>query len=658
VRGAQRNCPCGTNTPLTYKLFNQNLGALANAPYNYKILSVTNMTIKTLSLITATLLLHTQSYADTTLEEITVVSTNKTPTSLTHTTANVSIITEDDIEERGYQSVAGVISSVAGISVTHSGGIGQQTSFFVRGQDSGKVLVLLDGMRLNDPSTTNGTALLDSLTTDNIAQIEVIKGATGNIWGSNASAGIINIITKTPKEGVHGSLGLTYGSYKTTGADLNLGYKDEKLTAQLLASYLDTDSFSALAPGDAEADGYNNKTMNLKLGYTFDVHNRLNISYNAIKTKTDYDDTFSADLADDDYSHATSEQRNVALDYYYTRGSYSATLHASQGKYDRDYYTTGFYGDGHNVYESTLGEYALINAYDYTLGKAVLGLEYKNIDGFNQYNDFPASQSDYTNKAVYLSNVYDISPQTLLETNLRYDNYDIFNNKTSYKIGIKQNLSAMEGFTASGNYYTSYDAPSSYQLANASFGTLLKPSYTKGYDLSLSFNDLLSITYFDNTVEDEIDFDYSTFGYYNVQGTSKFSGLEVESSYTLDVLNLVASANYTRLFAYEKEDGSDLLRRPKETLNASLNYYTNSDTHFGVDAFYVGERFDSDRGFPVAQNVSTGNYTVWNVNFGMTLTQELDFTLNAKNIFDKEYQSTYGYATAGRSAYAKVTYNF
>ena len=78
--------------------------------------------------------------------------------------------------------MAQAITSISGISVTHSGGLGQQTSFYLRGADSGKVLVLLDGMRLNDPSTTNGTALLDSLTTANIAQIEVIKGATGSIW--------------------------------------------------------------------------------------------------------------------------------------------------------------------------------------------------------------------------------------------------------------------------------------------------------------------------------------------------------------------------------------------------------------------------------------------------------------------------------------------
>jgi len=615
------------------------------------------MTTKTLSLITATLLLSTNAFADTTLEDITVVSANKVPTSIQNTTANISVITSDDIKEHGYQTVAQAINTVAGISVTHSGGLGQQTSFFVRGADSGKVLVLLDGMRLNDPSSTNGTALLDSLTTENIAQIEIVKGATGSIWGTNASAGVINIITKEAKSGVHGSLGLSYGSYATKGADLTLGYKDKKLTAQVLASYLDTDGFSALAPRDAEADGYTNKNANLKLGYAFNENNILKLSYNRIRTKTQYDDSFSATQADDDYSHATSDQRNVALDYFYTQNNYSATLHASEGKYDRDYYTTGFYGDGHNVYRATLKEYAFINAYDYTIGKAILGFEYKSIDGSNQYNVFPESQADYSNKAVYLSNTYNINANTLLETSLRYDKYSEFENKTTYKIGIRHHHDFLKGFTTSANYYTSYDAPSAYQLANATFGTLLKPSYTKGYDITAGYKELLKVTYFNNSVEDNIDYDNSAFGYYNVAGTSDFSGLEIESSYAFDALNLVASANYTHLFDYTKEDGSDLIRRAKDTLNASLNYYIN-EMNFGVDALYVGERFDTDGGYPVAAKVSTGNYTVWNLNFSTKIMQDFDLSIHAKNIFDKDYQSSYGYATEGPSVYAKVSYSF
>jgi vitamin B12 transporter len=610
------------------------------------------MTTKTLSCITATLLLTTHTFADTTLEDITVISTNKVTTSIKDTTSNITVITQEDILEHGYQTVAQAINTVAGISVAHSGGLGQQTSFFVRGADSGKVLVLLDGMRLNDPSSTNGTALLDSLTTNNIAQIEIIKGGAGSIWGSNASTGVINIITKQAQMGVHGSIGLSYGSYATKGTDLSLAYKDEKLSAQVLASYLDTDSFSALAPRDAEKDGYNNKNINLKLGYVFNSNNTLQLSYNNIKTKTQYDDSFSPALANDDYSHATSNQKNIALNYLYTKDNYSATFQASKGDYDRDYYTTSIFGDGHNVYKAILKEYAFINAYDYSVGKIILGFEYKDIDGFQQFNTFASSQSDYTNTAIYLSNIYHINEKTLLETNLRYDKYSEFDNKTTYKLGIKHRHDFVEGFETSANYYTSYDAPSAYQLANPVPGQLLKPSYVRGYDISIGYKDLLRVTYFDNKVTDSLDYIgfFPNAGYANIDGTSKFSGLEVESQYNFPALNLIFSANYTHLYKFKKEDGSNLPRRAKDTLNASLTYYTDHGIHFGVDTQYIGDREEFGN--------STGNYTVWNLNFSTKIMDNIQLSINAKNIFDKEYQSVFGYATEGRSAYAKVSYSF
>ena len=621
------------------------------------------MTKTSHSLVLATLLYAPLCAQTVTLEDIIVTSTNKTPTSIEKTTANITVITAEEIEAHGYLTVAGAIRSTAGITVCQSGGIGQPSSFFLRGREGGSILVLLDGMRLNDPSTTDNRALLDALITSNIAQIEIIKGASGSIWGPNASAGVINIITKENNQaGVHGYAGLTVGSYGTLGEEAQLSYKGKKLTAQVLASYLDAKSFSALAPRDAEADRYTNKNLNLKLGYAINQNNQVNLSYNTLDTATQFDDAYSLDQAQDRYSHATSEQDNIALDYRFSLENYSATLHASKGEYDRDYYTTGFFGDAHNVYKATLNEYAFINAYTYTKGKAILGLEYKEIDGFNQYNDFAKSQSDYTDKAIYLSNLYDITENTLLETNLRNDSYNAFESKTSYKLGLKHNHPFLEGLTSSANYYTSYDAPSAYQLANTALGSLLQPSYTKGYDLSTGYKEWLTLSYFHNTVEDMIDYvsDPLTYmgGYTNIDGESTFSGLEAQSSYTFSALSLVASANYTHLFDYEKEDGTDLVRRAKDTLGASLNHTTQSGMVFGVDAQYIGDRMDTDGGFPVAAQVATGNYTLWNLNFSTELQKDLDLTLNAKNIFDKEYQSVYFYATEGRSLYAKLKYRF
>lgn len=615
------------------------------------------MTIKPLSLITATLLLTTHTFAEHDIGEITVISANKTKQSISETTSNMEVITAEDIQEKGYQSVAQVIATVSGIQVAQSGGLGQPSSFFVRGMDSGSVLVLIDGMRLNDPSTTNGTALLDSLTTSNIEQIEIIKGGSSSIWGSNASAGVINIITKEPKEGVHGSLGLSYGSYNTRGVDADLAYKDEKFTAQVLGSYLKTDGFSALSPRDAEADGYENKNGNLKLGYAFDENNKIRLSYNRYKTNTQYDDSFSLDQANDDYSHATSDQSNYALDYDFSLDNYTALLHASKGEYEREYFTSGFFGDGVNAYKATLKEYSLINKYDYTLGKVVLGLEYKDIDGFNQFNDYPASEAAYTNKAIYLSNIYKFNESTLFETNLRYDNYDEFENKTTYKIGLKHDHDFIKGFATSANYYTSYNAPSSFQLANTAFGTFLKPSYTTGFDITAGYKKLFIVTYFNNKVEDFVDYDNVNYGYFNIDGKSKFSGLEVSSAYS-PLTNLLLSANYTHLIDFEKEDGSDLPRRAKDSLNASVTYYTDNHMHFGVDAQYIGDRIDTDGGYPISADVPTGNYTLWNLNFAAEIAEDLDLNINARNIFDKEYQSVYGYATEGASLYAKLKYSF
>jgi vitamin B12 transporter len=627
------------------------------------------MTIKSLSLITATLLLTANTDADENIGEITVISPSKTVGSISNTTANIEVITSEDIEEKGYQTVAQAIEQQAGILISRSGGLGQPVSVFTRGMNSGQTLVLLDGMRLNDPSTPNGAAHLETLTTSNIQQIEVTRGGSSSIWGSNASAGVINIITKEAKEGIHGSIALNYGLYNTRGADADLSYKDEKLTAQILASILKTDGFSALAPRDAEEDAYENKNANIKLAYTFNENNKVNFSYNRIKTKTQYDGQYSVDKENDDYSNGTADQTNYALKYDFKLNNYSATLQASKGEFDRDLYENSTFGNSHNIYRSVIKEYSLINAYDYTQGKAILGLEYKDIDGFNHYlSSYPSlpTESAYTNKAIFFSNIYNINDNTLLETNLRYDSYDEFDNKTTYKIGLKHMHQFLEGFITSANYYTSYDAPTTYQLATPIPGSLLNPSYTKGFDVTASYKKLLTITYFNNKVEDNIDYIgvWPNAGYSNVDGESKFSGLEVSSTYA-PLTNLILTANYTHLIDFEKEDGTDLPRRAKDTINASATYYSDNNMHFGVDMQYIGDRMDIDTnngvydfttGKTIYPEVPTGNYTLWNLNFGAKITEDLDLNINARNIFDKEYQSVYGYATA--SVYAKVKYSF
>jgi len=621
------------------------------------------MTTKTLSLVILSLLLTNNIFAEETLKDITIVSTNKTLQLIKNTTANISVITAEDIEENGYQTVAQAINHTSGIVVSKSGGLGQLTSIFTRGMNGGQTLVLLDGMRLNDPSTPNGAALLETFSIANISQIEIVKGGTSSIWGSNASAGVINIITKKAKDGLHGSSKIGYGAHHTKNGNIQLSYKNNSFTAQLQASKLKTNGISALAPRTAEKDGYENKNYNIKLGYEFDKNNILTLSYNNIKTDTQFDGSTAEDIN----VTGESKQKNYAINYTFTIDNYSTLLMASKSDIERNYTSIspfGSYSSGNNAVSK---EYSFINQYSYGRNKAILGFEYKNIDGtFNSISSFDTKptlvDTAYKNRTIFLSNLYYMDESTLLETNVRYDSFNKFDNKITYKIGLKHEHGFLEGFSTSTNYYTSYDAPSIFQLSAISPTiTSLKPMYTKGFDISAGYKDFITLTYFKNTVEDAYHNvgNFSTPAYINQTGEEKFSGIEIETNYAFTELGLNLSANYTRLLTFEDNATNKLTRRPKEIINIALDHYTDNNTHIGINAQYIGDRKDIkyNPDFTTLE-VTTGNYTLWNLNYGTDIIKDIHITIHAKNIFNKDYQSVFGYATEGRSIYMNVKYSF
>jgi len=329
------------------------------------------MTTKTLSLITATLLLTTNTFAEETLEDITIVSANKTSQSIKNTTSNVTVITAEDIEENGYQTVAEAISHTAGISITNNGGLGKVTSIFLRGMKTEKILVLLDGVTLNNPSSTDGQAFFEHITLDNIEQIEIIKGGASSIWGTDASAGVINIITKKAKNGTHGNMNISYGSHATKKASTSVSYKNNDFDAVLSASKLKSDGFSAKAPYNDEKDGYKNTSANIKLAYHLNKNNTLSLNYNYIDAFTEYDNFFGSN---DATSNSDTAQKDISFNYIFSLQNYHSRFTYTQSKYTR------LEGSG-NIYNAKTKEFIWINKYKYNNSNIILGLESKKTEG-------------------------------------------------------------------------------------------------------------------------------------------------------------------------------------------------------------------------------------------------------------------------------------
>ncbi len=595
--------------------------------------------------LVASFLLATNLYSQTTtLETITVTSATKSEQKLKDVTANVDVITAEDIESRKFKTVVEALQTITGIQVSQSGGIGQQTSLFLRGMGSDKTLVLIDGIRYNDPSG-NG-ANFEHLMINDIERIEVIKGAQSSIWGADASAGVINIITKSAKDGTHGNATIEYGRYNSKTAKANISHKNENFDAKFGAMIVDTDGFSAMTPKGEKAkkyedDGYKNRNINLKLGYNFDEQNRVSTSYELIDTKTDidgYDSSYNPDPNNKDIAKTKTHLANLT---YENRNDIALTkVYTNYSDFKRTY------TDGTSKYKGTIKEYGVNTSIDYlNSSNLTLGADYKKFE--NKAN----IDKEYNNKGIFISNTNKFfDDKTIFTQALRYDRYSDFENKTTGKIGIKQYI--VDELNISSNYGTGYNIPTTFQLYDTSYGMgneNLNPEKTKSYDIGIEYKGF-SITYFNTKVNNLIVAPASV--YENVEGDSKFKGIEVayKNYVTEDIfLNL----NYTRLSAKNK-DKEEFGRRPKNKLGFGVDYYGLKDFHLNVNGEYIGERYDFDN----KQGAKTGNYTIWNAVVDYDISKNFSTYLKLDNIFNKDYQIVDGYATSQRAAYLGIKASF
>jgi len=548
------------------------------------------MTTKTLSLITASLLLTQSTFAEETLQDIIVTSATKTTQSLKNITSNVDVITAQDIEERGYTTIAQALNSLAGINFTQNGGLGQTTSIQLRGMDSKRTLVLIDGIRYNDVTGLNG-APFEHIMIDNIFQIEVIKGAQSGVWGADASAGIINIITKKAQDGEHGSFHAEKGSFNTDKYGLSLSKKTKDYSIKMTHNVTKTDGFSAQQTkgkklNSFEDDGYKNITTSFDLGYNINETNKVDLSHTIIDAKGEYD-TFQNP---DGIATNTTKDKFTSFNFNHIDSFNEINLYAKRSKFDRTFTAPNFSGDVETTpFKGDVKEYGLTSKIPYgSEDFTLLGVEYK------RFEQGDIIQKDFDNKGYFITNSNTLKGffggKTIFTKSLHLDTYSTFDNKTTGKIGFKHINDSIKDLTISANYGTAYNVPTLYQLYSPYGLESLNPESTTSFDVTLSYKDF-TLAYFDTKIDDMIDFDSTTSKYTNISGTSKISG--IEASYQTEIFtDFLFSLNYSHLLKAEDEKGNDLKRRAKDNVKITLDYYGISDLHLGIDAQYVGSRTD------------------------------------------------------------------
>ena len=601
--------------------------------------------------ITAALLVAIQLHANDNQETLTVTSATKSEQSIKDVTSNVEVITGAELETKHIATVSDALNLLKGISFTSNGGLGTTTALRVRGFDSKRVLVLIDGIRYNDLTGLSGAPFEHLMATD-ISKIELIKGAQSGIWGADASAGVINIITRTPKIGVHGELNGEVGSFNTKKYGISASYSEKKIYAQISSQKITSDGFTAQAPKgkniDAfEDDKYENTTTTLKAGVNINSENKIVLSHTIIDAKGDYDGGAYGDSAEDkannpNYHHKTNDTFSN-INYENKTSLATTTIHYNKSVFNREYDANG----NISKYDGNVDEYGIKTNISYLNDTSfiILGSDYKNFEHKNNID------KKYNNKAVFVTNNNKLN-NTIITESLRLDYYNKFDNKTTGKVGIKHNFNT--NLYISTNVGTAYNVPTLFNLYSSYGNENLNPETTKSYDVSFGYKGL-ELTYFYNKITNMIDYDSSIGKYGNLDGKTLLKGYEL--AYKKDILDsILVSLNYTRLNAKDT-DNKDLQRRAKDNLKLGVDYFGIKKLHIGIYGEYVGKRVQYNYG---THNVSaqTGKYTVVNFVANYDLKRNIKVYTKIDNITDKYYQTVDGYATSPRAYYAGIKYNF
>ncbi len=593
-----------------------------------------------------------QKEADSTkvqqLDEV-VITDSRFALKREHSGKTVIKISQKEIENNRGRSVSELINTKSGIEINGSRSAeGQNLGYYVRGGNNRQVLVLIDGIQVNDPSLVSNEFDLRLLDLNTIESIEIIKGAASTLYGNAAATAVINITTKkASSEKVAASFLSVVG---TNQSQENLNYNGSSFTNSVSVngnadkfSYLAifgnryVDGLSAVKSENPEKDAFSKFNTNLKLGYEFSNAFEITAFASYDKLKTDIDGfpppTYAPGDTNDKYLSKQSRV-GIAPKFSYNNGSFQ--INAAYSKMNRenisDYLTS---------YES---ESYVLDAFN----KYVFNESFYTIVGINHadYKSLFATDKSYKNSDPYLNVVYVSEFGLNLNAGARLNNHSEYGSHFVYSLNPSYSIPVDLGyFKLMGSYATSFIAPNLSQLFGF-FGANpdLEPEENTTIEGGLEFSNKkgfrVNALYFNRKEENTIIY---TTAYENATTDANVNGIEVEAEIKI-VEDLSFNANYTFT---ELKDGIRL-KLPKHKANAGLGYSFSEATYASATYQFVGSRTDLD--FSTFQNEELKAFSLIDLYFSQKLIKKkVKLFAGITNLFNEDYTEIIGFTTKGRN---------
>tara|TARA_B110000977_G_scaffold146723_1_gene186029 strand:+ start:512 stop:2386 length:1875 start_codon:yes stop_codon:yes gene_type:complete len=595
-------------------------------------------------------------------EAMEVITVSATPININDAGSSVSVISRQNILDRNAGSVQDLLREIPGFSVNQQGSHGAVTQVRIRGAEANQVLVLINGIEVND--LAQGSEFdFSQISTNDIERIEIVRGPQSALWGSDAMAGVIHIITMPNTDDSSFDASLETGSFSTQRATFSANLGSSRHQTKLSVDYLDSDGTNIARNGN-EDDGLENLTVSLAGRYA--ASDNLSLSYTIRHTDktSEFDaiDFFTTGLpVDADYETDSTYLYSGVSITQIVSDSIDHSLKASRT--DTDNKTSASNPDK----DETSGVRDTFKyQFNYLDGANHLSLrveheteEYKQRGTSSFFGDpnqnLDAKTDSFAAEYRYVGERFNYSLSGRHDKNSEFDDSNSWRMTGNFKLS-QATLFASVGesiknptFTERFGFFTNF-------IGNPDLEPEESLHWEIGARTSL-LNDKLELaaTYFNADLENEINgfvFDAGTGGFTsgNIDGESKRKGVELAFGYTQSE-RFDLRATYTYLDATQQGfNGSDVteVRRPEHTGSLTMNYrWQQAGLNFSVS--YTGTQ--EDNFFPpfppFQERVELNAFTLVSLSGYYNLNDLVTVTARIENIADEDYEQVYGFASPG-----------
>ncbi|GLI99804.1 TonB-dependent siderophore receptor [Sphingobium sp. BS19] len=607
-----------------------------------------------------------------------VVTATRTEQPLSRVGQSITVIDREEIATRQTDTIVDILRTVPGVTIARTGGIGGVASVFIRGAESDQTVALIDGVKLNDPSSPGGGFNFGNLMTGNIARIEVLRGPQSVLWGSQAIGGVVNLITIPPSEDLAVNLRGEYG-YRDTGELVgNVSGKAGPVSASLGAGYFRTDGISAFNEkrGGKEKDGYRNYGANANVNVALSDAISVDLRGWYSNGRNDQDGFAPPSFSFGDTLEYTKTRDMVGyagLNAALLDGRFRNRLGFAYTDIDRVSYdgastsSETFAAKGRNERFEYQGSFDIAEGWQTTFGAEREKSRLKT----SNYGFADAPQSAVI-ESVYGQLIATPFAGFTATGGVRYDHHNRFGSATTFGAnGVWTPNAGKTELRAS--YSEGFKAPSLYQLYGDYGNDTLRPERARAWDAGVTQRLLdgaieASATWFHRNSRNLIDFiSCSTpltgictgrpFGTYDNIVKARSQGLEVVLALR-PVEPLKVQASYTYLDAENRSPGSPnfgnkLARRPAHSVNAAIDYRWSFGLTTGATITHVGSSFDN-----AANSRRVEGYALADIRASFPITKNVEIYGRVENLFNERYETVFRYGTPGRAAYGGVRVSY